>query len=99
MAADVFAFPFRMEGTNFKKVEQGTDEEKAQLISLFVQTTKGERPIIPDYGVEDFLFGDLDPDDIGGEFAIHHDAEDVQIDEVFVEETQGAISAVHIEFS
>ena len=99
---DVFAFPLNLDDTNrgFKKVEQGSDVQKAQTISLFLQTLQGERPVLNQYGTEDFLFqGVSDADEIAGGFTEWHEAEEVELEEIEVVEIEGVIAEINVTFS
>lgn len=58
--ANLFSHPFRID-PNGKVVttDQDTDQYLAERLSVILQTQPGERPLVPEFGVEDFVFGEL----------------------------------------
>lgn len=58
--ADLFSHPFRF-NANGKVVttDQDTDQYLAERLSVVLQTQPGERPLAPEFGVEEFVFGEL----------------------------------------
>lgn len=68
--ARILAHPFRLSPAgNLVTLEDGSDEADAQAIAVLVSTRLGERPITGDYGVEDPVFGQLEPADIAAGLA------------------------------
>jgi phage baseplate assembly protein W len=57
--ADVphLAWPFKMAGRALAQVEQDSIEDVRQNVYAFLATTKGERPLSPDFGLDDPTFG------------------------------------------
>lgn len=57
---DLLAHPFRV-GSNgaIVTVEDGTDEATAQGIAILILTRKGERDLVPDFGVTDPVYDRL----------------------------------------
>jgi len=51
------AWPFRMAGGRLATVEQDTIEDVQQNVRSYLATTRGERPLAPDFGLEDPTFG------------------------------------------
>lgn len=58
--ANLFSHPFRL-NSNGKVVtiDQDTDQYLAERISVIVQTRPGERPMAPDFGVDDPAFDSI----------------------------------------
>lgn len=77
MPADIprLAWPLRVDPLtgSFAVVEQDSDEDIAQCLKAIALTTPGERPDVPDMGVEDLTFGEqpLDLDQIRDTFNRH----------------------------
>lgn len=68
----VLSHPFRfnpLQPGTIATVEQGTDAQKAQEISSFVLTHKGQRPIYQGYGIEDPTFNQFDSSEAAADFA------------------------------
>lgn len=66
----LLAHPFRLSPAGAAvTVEDGSDESDAQAIAVLVSTRLGERGLAPDYGVDDPVFGDLEPADIAAGLA------------------------------
>ena len=51
------AWPFRMAGNRLAQVEQGSIEDVQQSVHSYLATGRGERPLSPDFGLEDPTFG------------------------------------------
>ena len=57
---DLLSHPFRLEANGaVATVEDGTDEANAEGIAILCLTRKGERDLVPDYGVTDPVFNEL----------------------------------------
>lgn len=55
------SFPFRVDpGGHVATVTQGSDEHTAELVAHLLLTRKGERVLVPDFGITDPVFRDLD---------------------------------------
>lgn len=59
--AQILAYPFRLAAGRVATVEQTSDEANAQQLAVTVLTRRGERPLVPDFGVVDPTFDDLSP--------------------------------------
>jgi hypothetical protein len=57
--ADVphLAWPFRLPGRTLAVVEQDDIEDVRQNVHSYLATEKGERPLAPDFGLDDPTFG------------------------------------------
>lgn len=51
------AWPFRMAGSQLATVEQDSIEDVRQNVRSFLHTTRGERSLSPDFGLDDPTFG------------------------------------------
>jgi hypothetical protein len=59
--ARVLSFPFRLAANgSVVTVEQDTEQANAEELGTLLGTLLGERPLVPDYGVDDSTFGELD---------------------------------------
>jgi len=56
-SAEHLAWPFRMAGRRLATVEQDSLEEVQQNVHSYLATAKGERPLAPEFGLEDPTFG------------------------------------------
>jgi hypothetical protein len=58
---DVLSHPFRLTPTGrVATVIDHTDEHLAECVAVTVLTRKAERPLVPDFGVADPVFDELD---------------------------------------
>lgn len=61
MAVPLIAYPFRLSPSgSVVTVEEGTDEQYAQELAVAVLTRTGERPLVPDFGIDDPVFVGFD---------------------------------------
>jgi hypothetical protein len=51
------AWPFRLDGSRFRQVEQDSLEDVTQAVHAVAVTPRGARPLAPDVGVDDPTFG------------------------------------------
>lgn len=68
--ADVphLAWPFRVHGGQLVQVEQGDLDDVQQNVRSYLATARGERPLSPDFGLEDPTFGPgVDPERLADE--------------------------------
>lgn len=80
--ADVphLAWPFRLAGHRLAQVEQNSIEDVQQSVQSYLSTVRGERPLSPDFGLEDPTFGPgVDTDRLAQEIM---DSEDGRADVV-----------------
>lgn len=57
---DLIAHPFRLEPNgSVATVEDGTEEAAAEGIAVIILTRKGERDLVPDFGLTDPTFDEL----------------------------------------
>lgn len=58
---DLISHPFRLEANGgIATVVDGTDDAYAEGIAVLVLTRKGERPLVPDFGMTEPTFDDVD---------------------------------------
>lgn len=58
---DLLAHPFRAgPDGSIVTVEQDTDEDLAQELAITLLTRRGERPLVPDFGITDPAYRNLD---------------------------------------
>lgn len=51
------AWPFRLSGRRLGTVEQDSIDDVKQNVHSYLATARGERPLSPDFGLEDPTFG------------------------------------------
>jgi hypothetical protein len=69
--AQVFALPFRVVGGRVATVEGDSDSGHAQEIAVLCSTLKGERVLVPDYGISDPVGVGLDLAEINACLALY----------------------------
>lgn len=58
---EVLSFPFRLDGRGYPaKVTQGSESQNVEQVAHLLYTRKGERVAVPDFGVTDPAFSELD---------------------------------------
>lgn len=63
MASSLLAYPFRLSSAGtVVTVEEGSDVQLAQELSVAVLTRPGERPLVPTFGTSDPVFAGFDAD-------------------------------------
>lgn len=63
--SEILAYPFRiLPGGIVATVDQNTDEANGQQIAVLVATRRGERQLVPSFGIDDPAFGQLKREDI-----------------------------------
>lgn len=78
--ARVLAHPFRLAGAEVAKVEDGSDEGLGQLVAVLVTTRRGERPMVPAFGVSDPVFDSYSVAEVNAALSMFGPA--VQVDEI-----------------
>lgn len=62
---NVISHPFRFSGSGaIAAVEQGSDEQNAELVAALLLTRSGERDLCPDFGVTDMVGQGMDPSEL-----------------------------------
>lgn len=66
MATNLISFPFRLAPSgSVVTTADGTDERYAEEISTLILTRRGERPLVPAFGIDDPVFAGVDEHDLG----------------------------------
>lgn len=65
MGVRLISYPFRLDAPgNVATVEEGSDENNAELIAVLVLTRPGEREMVAEFGVDDPTFDELSIGDV-----------------------------------
>lgn len=63
MAVPLLSYPFRLAaGGSVATIDDGRDQQLAEELVVAVLTKRGERPLVPDFGVADPAFAGFDVD-------------------------------------
>lgn len=68
---DVLAHPFHLDGDVIAVVDDASDAGIAQEIAMLLATHKGERQLVPDYGITDPVFDQPDVAEINAAIATY----------------------------
>jgi hypothetical protein len=98
MAEFVLSYPFSLQDGKPKTVLQDTDTYKAQQVKGLLRTAKEERPIMPDFGMNEPTFDTFDTGEFFDSFLEFYSPSVIEITEVKVLEVAGAVSDVQISF-
>ena len=101
MAQNVMAYPFKLDPTigGFAVTDDETDTYKAQAVSAFLRTQKGERPMFYSFGITNPLFHEFDSGDFFSSFSDFYSSGTINISEISVASTNGAVSDVAVSFN
>jgi hypothetical protein len=70
--ARILAFPFRLAPNgSVATVEQETDQADREQIAVLALTRRGERPLVPGFGILDPAFGGFDPGALSAAVAVY----------------------------
>ena len=95
---EVLSIPLGFSSTGeFLKVDDTSNEYKAEQIKAFVSTHKGERPLFPTFGVDDPTFQDFSGSELLEEFTQFY-GDSILIEDVDVIKKQGAVDSIEINF-
>lgn len=97
MAVPLIAYPFRLSPSgSVVTVEEGTDEQYAQELAVAVLTRTGERPLVPDFGIDDPVFIGFDAEAL----RLHIDlfGPPVDVNDVAIRYVDATTQSVVIEF-
>lgn len=61
---DLISHPFRLVGGSIASVPQGSDDSIAELVAVLLLTRRGERQMVPMFGVTDPAFQTYDQSDV-----------------------------------
>lgn len=94
--ARILSHPFRLVGSQVATVEQESAAGQAEQLSALLLTKRGERTLVPAFGVTDPVFGDVDTAELN--LAVSLFGPPVQILEVqkrIVDETTQEVEVVY----
>lgn len=98
MAEYVLSYPFSIGFNRFNTVLQDSDAYKAQQIKGFLRTSKNERPMVPDFGVDEPTFHEFDSGEFFDSFLNFYSSSTLEITEIKILEIAGVVSDVQIGF-
>ncbi len=78
--ARVLAHPFRLVGQQADVVEEGSDAGLAQMVAVLATTRRGEREMVPAFGISDPTFDTINAAELNAALAMF--GPPVQIDDV-----------------
>jgi hypothetical protein len=67
----ILSHPFRLVSDSVATVEQSSDAANAEQLAVLILTKRGERPLVPTFGVVDPAFRGLDVADVKLGVALH----------------------------
>tara|TARA_Y100000361_G_C10911578_1_gene214273 strand:+ start:80 stop:385 length:306 start_codon:yes stop_codon:yes gene_type:complete len=92
MAAEsLLSYPFRIDFNNlrFGTVNSESDTYKAEQVSAFIRTEKGERVLFPEFGIDDPVFSGFDSGDFLDSFVEFYPSNKIEITEVRISQGGG----------
>jgi hypothetical protein len=100
MAANVLSYPLTVDpGTgSFLKVTQNTDTYKGQQIQTFLRTHLGERPVFPQFGADDPIFGEFSAESFAEKFSAFYPSTRIKLEEIELVESGGALTEINVSF-
>ena len=98
MAEFVLSYPLSVGVSRLNTVLQDSDAYKAHKIKGFLRTEKNERPIMPDFGMNEPTFYEFDSGEFFDSFLKFYSTNTLEITDVKVLEVSGAVSDVQIGF-
>ena len=96
---DVLSFPFSfnpLQAGEFGRVPQGSDTQKAQELSSFFLTHKGERGIHPEFGIDDPTFSEFDDSQVAADFALFYG--DISINAISISGKNDGTRQIGVDF-
>lgn len=95
----LLSYPFRLTPAgDVATVEQGTEDEAAEALAVLILTRKGERPLVPDYGVSDPVAQGLNLAEIAAG-VLDYGPPGVVIDDVSVTHPTDTLERIELTFS
>ncbi len=68
----IFAHPFRIgPGGSSVTLDEASDAATQQLIAAVILTRRGERPLLPTFGIDDPRYGRIEPAQVAAVVAAH----------------------------
>jgi hypothetical protein len=94
---NLLSHPFRLGPTRAAAtVAEGTDQALAEAIAVLALTRKGERPLVPEFGLSDPAFDDFDVAELNAQLATY--GPDVTIVDVTVDVTDDTTATAVLTF-
>jgi hypothetical protein len=98
VAHQLLSHPFRiLPSGRAATVEQGSDEAHAEQLAVLLLTRRGERDLVPGFGVSDPVFAGFDPAEIAAGVSAY--GPPVQIESIDVTPAGDGTVAVDIRFT
>ncbi len=100
MSQFVLSYPFRMNNNNRRArvVVSGSDTYKAQQVKAFIRTEREERLIFPGFGIVEPTFHTFDTGQFYDSFNDFYSPNDIDILEIDLIESNGALTDVEVKF-
>tara|TARA_B100001996_G_scaffold357450_1_gene321410 strand:+ start:458 stop:754 length:297 start_codon:yes stop_codon:yes gene_type:complete len=95
---DILSIPlgFSRNG-EFLKVDDASDEYKAEQIKAFVSTHKGEHPLFPSFGTDDPTFDTFTGAELISEFSQFYGST-IVISDIDIIKKRGAVDTIEVNF-
>ena len=100
MAVYALSYPFRVNSVTrrFGNVLVGSDTYKAEQITAFIKTEKDTRPVFPQFGMTNPLFHEFDAGEFYDSFSDFYDSDDIDVNQIAINEFQGRVRDIQIDF-
>jgi len=97
----VLSYPFSVDYNNnrLSTVNSDTDTYKAQQITSFLRTEKGERPLFKNFGIIDPVFNQFDSAEFIDAFIDFYPSNRIEITGIQITDNAGAATNVAVEFN
>lgn len=97
MSAILISYPFRL-ATNGEVVirPDSDDDYYAEELAGLIQTVPGERPLVPDYGIEDPVYNEWPEEDLAAKIDLF--GPPVEVEELYIEFMQDGIADMVLKF-
>ena len=95
--ARILSHPFRLSGNSVATVEQDSDAGHSEQLLVLLTTRRGERSLVPTFGVSDPAFGVLDVAEARMAAALH--GPPVQVLAVKARVTSATTQEVEVEYA
>lgn len=95
------AWPFRLVGGRLGVVEQDSVEDVRQNVHSYLATARGERPMSPDFGLEDPTFGpNVDGNKLAAEIMDAEPRGNITVTTTSAQDGSGRVAVdVHVELA
>lgn len=97
MAAILISYPFRLASNGEVVIRPDSDDDYyAEELAGLVQTVPGERPLVPDYGIEDPTFNDWPEEELNAKIDMF--GPPVDVEDLYIEFMQDGIADMVLQF-